>query len=123
MIECIINILIISTCITLIWDWFNAPQNIVNQLVSWYTNNKITNVELKKPFGCSTCITFWLSIIYLFIALPLSFKNILYCTLFALCAALSVKWINYIIQVVDALISKILIILEQLISKLHIIKK
>ena len=38
--------LIVMVSIVLIWDWFNAPNEIASQLINWLSKGKITRVEL-----------------------------------------------------------------------------
>lgn len=93
--------LIITTSIVIIWDYFNAPQEMINQLVNWWTGGKITSVILKKPYGCSLCLSFYTTLIVL---LCFNWKL----APMALVFAWSTPYILTICQLLDKIVVKIL---------------
>lgn len=56
-------LILINLCIVLIWDIFRAPQEIADSIAELLTKGKIHSVHLRKPWGCSLCMTFWTSLI------------------------------------------------------------
>lgn len=99
--------LIVMVSIVLIWDWFNAPNEIASQLMNWLSKGKITQVELKKPWGCSTCLTFWITLVILLVMSPqLCWMSLVY--------AFFAKYTLYIIDTVDRLITKIFVLLQKI---------
>lgn len=59
--------LIITTAIVLIWDWFRFPNEFTATIMRLILKVKIKSesVILPKPIGCSTCMTFWITLIVL----------------------------------------------------------
>lgn len=109
----ILNLLLINFIITYVWDILNFPNTIAGILTGWITNGRIKNVELKAPLGCSFCMIFWVSLIYLLIAhLP-----ILIAISVALWSAFSSKIILYTITLVDSIIDKVFRCIESFINK------
>lgn len=109
----ILNLLLINIIITYVWDILNFPNKIAGILTAIITDNKITNVELKPPFGCSFCMIFWIALIYLLcngVAL-----------LVAISVALLVAYLNkitlYIILLLDSILERIFRFLEDAINK------
>lgn len=97
--------LIVTICIVIIWGFLDAPNEIASQIMSWVTNGKISRVELKKPFGCMMCMTFWITLIILLILAPgLCWMSLIY--------ALSTKYILYIIELIDKALVKFFIWIE-----------
>lgn len=73
--------LIITTSIVLIWDYFQFPYEFTALLASKVLKKKINSdqVELPKPIGCSTCMTFWINLIVLcFINIKLVYLSLLF---------------------------------------------
>lgn len=109
----IINLLLINFIITYTWDILNFPNTIAGMLTALLTKGRIKNVELKAPLGCSFCMIFWVSLIYLLIAhLP-----ILIAISVALVSAFSSKITLYSITLIDSIIDKIFRYLDYLINK------
>lgn len=109
----ILNLLLINIIITYVWDILNFPNKIAGLLTALLTNNRITNVELKPPIGCSFCMIFWIALIYLLcngIAL-----------LVAIGVALLIAYLNkitlYTITLLDSIVDRIFRFLEDAINK------
>lgn len=99
--------IIITVCIVVIWDWYNAPNNILSQLFNALSGGKIKEIRLKPPFGCSTCMVFWVNLI------------VLLCTNFQMCwmallYAFSSKYILYLLKVIDKFIEKMFIKIDKI---------
>lgn len=117
----LINLFLINVAIVLIWDYFNAPNDILSALFSSFTKGRITTIELKRPFGCSLCMTFWCSLIYLIVDLMLTgctFYGILLAFALSAINAFLTKFVFYTIQTVDNTFSKLFILLERLVNKI-----
>lgn len=109
----ILNLLLINFIITYTWDILNFPNTIAGILTGWITKGRIKHVELKAPLGCSFCMIFWVSLIYLLIAhLP-----ILIAISVALVSAFSSKIILYTITLIDSIIDKLFRWLDGVINK------
>lgn len=103
--------IIMTACIVYVWDVLHFPQEIFDEIIKVISKGKLQHIELKKPFSCSLCISFWCSLVLLLIMLPEH-------SYFALVSAFSTKYINYTFSIIDAIISKIFVLLERLINKL-----
>ena len=108
--------LIVMVSIVLIWDWFNAPNEIASQLMNWLSKGKITRVELKKPWGCPLCMCWWISWVYLLITLPFTWHYFLIVVGLSLLNALLTKYTLYIIETIDLVLCKLLGWLQQLLK-------
>lgn len=107
----IIICIIVSCCITYIWDFVNFPQELANSLAALFTKGKIKSVELKKPFSCSLCITTWTTLIILLILVP---KLCWMCLLFGA----ATKYISYAYTLADKIISLVFILIERVLNKI-----
>lgn len=75
-----INLFCITLICVIITDIFNAIGNMSKSIFSLLSGGKI-NASIKgKIFYCSTCQSFWSSIIYLICVSAVSIPNILYIT-------------------------------------------
>lgn len=101
--------LIVTVSIVYIWDWVEFPQQIANYVIGKLTNGKITRIELKKPWGCSLCMSTWITLIIL---ACMNWKLIPLCLLFGF----STKYILYIITILDEFLTKLLEYIEYLIT-------
>lgn len=102
---------IITGCIVMIWDYFDAPNQIASQIMARLTKGKIKRVILKKPWGCSTCQSFYITLLVLLIISPqLCWMCLIY--------AFSTKYILYTLQLIDKLLVKVFIRLEMLFDKI-----
>jgi len=101
--------LIITASIVYIWDWVSFPQEIANLIISKITDGKINNVELKKPLGCSLCMSTWITLVILLI---FNWKLAPMCLVFGW----STKYILYLITLIDEFLSRLLMFMEYLIN-------
>lgn len=110
------NVLILCGIITLaivyIWDWVHFPEEVASSIMNRLTNGKITNVWLSKPWGCSLCVTTWITLIILAI---FNWKLIPLCLLYGW----STKYVYYVYQIIDGLLSLLLCFVDRIIRKLH----
>lgn len=63
----VLTLFTIALVITVIWDVLQFPNEIANGIAAWITRGKIRTVFLRKPLGCSLCMTFWCSLIYVLV--------------------------------------------------------
>jgi hypothetical protein len=84
-------------------DRQNIPNQIFNMIFKRLTNNTLTNVWLNKPFNCSYCLTFWISLIFLLCTFKLSFVSILFLICFALINAKLTLLTYYILDCLNLL--------------------
>lgn len=97
--------LIITLSLVIIIDYLNAPCEIASTIANIITKGKIKNVQLKKPFGCSLCMTFWITVIILLILEPsMCWLSLIY--------AICTKYILAIINLIDLIICKSIIYIE-----------
>lgn len=94
----VITSLIITVCVAIVY-WLDAPNDIASRVMSLIMGRDI-RVTLKKPLGCNTCMTFWLTLVALLILSPVWWW-------LAFVWAWSAKYFHYIIEVIDRLIVKV----------------
>jgi hypothetical protein len=99
--------IILTICIAYIYH-IDAPNRIFSSIISLLLKKNIY-LELKKPFGCPLCMTFWISLILLLICSPQI------CWL-SLLLAFSTKYIDYSISIIELLLDKIFVLLERLLN-------
>lgn len=104
----LLNLLMINFCCVVIIGYLNAPNEILSSLFNCFTNGRIKEVTLKKPFGCPLCMCWWISWIYLLIALPFTWYYFLIGVTLALLNALLTKYTLYIIETADMLICRVM---------------
>ena len=104
----LLNLLMINFCCVVIIGYLNAPNEILSSLFNCFTNGRIKEVTLKKPFGCPLCMCWWISWIYLLIALPFTWYYFLIGVTLALLNALLTKYALYIIETADMLICRVM---------------
>jgi hypothetical protein len=109
----ILYLILINIIITYTWDILNFPNIIASNLTAILTKGRIKNVTLKAPLGCSLCMIFWTSLIYL---LCMKFA-ILPAIAIGLACAYSSKITLYTITLVDNAIDKIFRWLESILNK------
>lgn len=105
--------LLINFIITYVWDILNFPNTIAGICTGWITKGRIKHVELKPPLGCSFCMIFWCTLIYLLIGK------------YAILTAISLSLLNamlskvtlYIITLIDNIIDRIFRYLDSIINK------
>ena len=102
--------LIIALSFVIIIDYLDAPNEIAGNIMGLITKGKITHVRLNKPFGCSLCMTFWTTLILLLIVNPcMCWLSLIY--------AICTKYIFYLINLIDLIICKSFIYIENKIRK------
>ena len=103
--------LIVSFSITYIWDFVHFPEELADRIISLVTKGKINHIELKKPFGCSLCMTTWTTLIILLCLDPC------WCWM-SLIFGFITKYILYIIELADRIITLLFVLLERLLNKI-----
>lgn len=90
--------LIISVCIAIIY-WLDAPNDIASRVMSAILGRDI-RVMLRKPLGCNTCMTFWVTLVVLLVLQPdLWWLSFLW--------AWAAKYLHIFIEIFDKVILKI----------------
>ena len=89
----------------------DAPNQIASWLADILTNGKIKHIELRKPFGCPLCLTFWTTLIILLCTSPQ------YWYMSLLLAFLS-KYFDYGLTILELLLDKAFLLLEKLLNKI-----
>lgn len=69
----ILDILLIAVITVIVIDLSGFIQSLESGLSKWL---RIPNVRIPRPFSCSLCSTFWLSIIYIIIIGKLTILNV-----------------------------------------------
>lgn len=69
----ILNILLIAIITVIIIDLSGFIQSLESGLSKWL---RIPNVHIPRPFSCSLCSTFWLSIIYIIVIGKVTILNV-----------------------------------------------
>lgn len=115
----VLTLFTIALVITVVWDVLQFPNEIANGIASWLTRGKITNVTLSKPFGCSLCMTFWCSLIYVlvtngFVSISTFITNLAICLL----VAYSTTYIQMTINLINKFLLNLFCLLEKLIDKM-----
>lgn len=101
--------LIITGCIAYIYH-LDAPNEVVSTFMSWITRGKIKRVELRKPWGCPLCMTFWITLVVLLVLAPkFWFMSLVF--------AFSVKYIDYTITVLERALDRLFCWLETILKK------
>lgn len=95
---------IIVTLVLAIIYWLDAPNQIASAMMSVIFKKEM-HIQLRKPFGCQICMTFWITLFILLIIQPQ-----LWWMSFVL-AYLS-KYLYFIIDIIDKLLMKIFIIID-----------
>ena len=70
------DIALISLICVLVIDVAGAVEDMVTPLVKWITGAKVGTIG--KPLGCSTCMSWWLGLLYLIITHNLGLLPIAY---------------------------------------------
>lgn len=103
----ILVLLLINYIIVELVDRQNIPNQIGSWLVSKITRNKFSNVFVNKPFSCSYCLTFWLSLIYMAFEIDYTILSICSVIAFALINATLTRSTYYILGLIDSINEKI----------------
>ena len=100
-----LNILLIAVIVVIVIDNTDFVDNIKKLISSLLTKGKIksSNYSL-KPFDCSLCMTFWISLIYLIIQNQVTLFTITY----TLVIALLTPQINDLVKLLQDLITKLI---------------
>lgn len=91
---------IVSVCVAIVY-WLGAPNDIASRVMSLLLHRDV-HVQLRKPWGCNTCMTFWLTLIVL-----LAEQSSLWWVSFI--CAWSAKYLYYFIVLLDKVIVKVFI--------------
>lgn len=115
----VLTLFTIALIITIVWDILMFPNEIASGIASLLTKGKINNVGLGKPFGCSLCMTFWCSLIYVlvtvgFVSITIFTWHLSLCLMFAL----ATTYIQMTINLINKLIINLFVRLEKLIDKI-----
>ena len=110
----ILDLILINIIITYTWDILNYPNIIAGIIAGWLSKGRIKSVYLKAPLGCSFCMIFWSSLIYLLIFSELAILPII---AIGLACAFSSKITLYSITLIDNVIDKIFRGIDTLINK------
>ena len=104
--------LTISVVIVYIYNIVDFPHNFIARLLSFLYKREIPpeRVSLPKIFECSLCATFWSTLVILLVFQP-------YHWFFAFIFAFSTKYIEFIITIIDRLLSKIFIKIIEFLQK------
>lgn len=78
-----INILMIGLIMVFALDVSGFWNEITSIISGWLTNGQIKKPITLKPFSCSLCMTFWLSLIYVIIMNSFSLPMVGYICLIA----------------------------------------
>lgn len=116
----ILHLFFIAFCCTYIIGYADFPRNFLSRIYSniFHWNVNPQSIKLLKIFECPLCATTWISLFYLLCTNPLSLYFVLKAIFLSLLAGYSTKYINYTLTLIDAIISKILILLERTIDKI-----
>lgn len=106
-------LLLINLIFVILIAYLDAPNEILSSIMNLLSKGKIKRVELKKPFGCPLCMTFWCSWLVSLIILPFTLKWFLVGLLASLLNAILTKYTLYILETLDLAIIKLLSWLQQ----------
>ena len=109
MITFYLNILFITLIFVIGLDVLQFWDNFSKLISGWITKGKVHKVFCEKPCGCSTCMSFWTNIIYMFIAGHFSILNVLIIIVLAMFTPELGGLIFMLKSWIDALINKITI--------------
>ena len=100
-----LNILLIAVIVVIVIDNTDFVDNIKKLISSILTKGKIKSSSyILKPFDCSLCMTFWISLIYLIIQNQVTLISITY----TLVIALLTPQINDLVKLLQDLITKLI---------------
>ena len=86
----IINLFLITIIVCFVVDCSGFINDGVKPFAAWFINRKSKvkvkpeNIVISKPFSCSLCLTFWLSIIYILVTNQFTLVNLVYICILAL---------------------------------------
>lgn len=96
--------LAISLICVLVIDQFHFVDEVTTIISGWISNGQIKRPMSIKPFSCSLCMTFWLSLIYIIVVNQFSVWMVLYILL--LCYVTPIE--NQLFTLLKGLITKFL---------------
>lgn len=100
--------LIVTCCIVYIWDYVQFPQEITNIVAGWITKGKIKHAILRKPWGCSLCMSTWITL-----GILLCYQAWAYLPL-CLVYGWSTQYILAIYDIIDGALTKVLGFIERI---------
>lgn len=101
--------LILTLAIVYVYDYTGFVQQSANQLAEFITKGKIKHVTLRKPWGCSMCITQWSTlIVLLFYAPSLCYWSFIF--------SWSTQHVIKLYYMIDLVINKLLTLIEKMIK-------
>ena len=109
MIAFYLNILFITLIFVIGLDVLHFWDNFSKIISGWITKGKVHKVFCEKPCGCSTCMSFWTNIIYMFVSGNFSILNVLIIIVLAMLTPELGGLIFMFKSWLDALINKITI--------------
>ena len=109
MIAFYLNILFITLIFVIGLDVLHFWDNFSKIVSGWITRGKVHKVFCEKPCGCSTCMSFWTNIIYMFVSGNFSILNVLIIIVLAMLTPELGGLIFMFKSWLDALINKITI--------------
>lgn len=111
----ILNLLLITTIIVYVWDFLGAPLQILAAIYSLLFGKEVTpdRVKLSKPWSCSLCMTFYITLFTQIFVLPFSATGFIYMIFTSLLFSWSTRPIYQIINILDKLIHNILAAIEK----------
>lgn len=107
------TLILLNLVIVLIWDVFRAPDEMAGEFMSLITGGKIKTAKLIKPFGCSLCMTFWLSLILTFIFCERSIDGFMVSALLSLFNAFMTKYTYQVIILTERVVDKIIYLINE----------
>lgn len=114
----ILSLLMINFICVYIIGYTDALNNIFSQLMEYITKGKIKRVVFKKPLGCPLCMCWIISLVYMCFVIPWNFFGILLGVTVAAINSFSTKYVLYGIQLIDKVLTKILVLLERIADKI-----
>ena len=99
----ILNIFIIQFILVAAIDYLGFVDEALTPLFRKITGSKIGSIG--RPFSCSTCMTFWTSLLYIIITGNLSFGNVGLCMAAALTAPITLDLINLVKDIATNIIT------------------
>lgn len=101
-------LILLNLIVVIVWDIFRAPDEMAGVFMGIITKGKIKSAKLVKPFGCSLCMTFWLSLILTYVFCERSIEGFLVATLISLLNAYMTKYTYQLILLTEKLADKII---------------
>ena len=111
-----LTLLTLTILITLLIDKLNVTNELYRSLLKFFrlaSSSMIVTKSIGKPFDCSLCLTFWLTLIYQLLVVTKSILNveiniIIYNLMISMLLAFSTKYISLVFDILDYWIIKLL---------------